>query len=71
MVATAMASAMATQKEVDPTKLMNLGIISRAFLASQSKPVILLVDELDNRLVDEALAEKDFLDFEEPYRLRR
>lgn len=33
--------------EFTPESLMNLGILARAFLASQEKPVILLVDELD------------------------
>ncbi len=42
----AMATAMAGQ-EVDKEKLMNLGILSRAFLKSQTQPVILLIDELD------------------------
>jgi len=42
----AVASAMAGSK-VDPEKLMNLGILSRAFLTSRDKPVILLIDELD------------------------
>lgn len=31
----------------DPSAMMNLGIISRAYLASQKKPVLLLIDELD------------------------
>lgn len=31
----------------DKESLMNLGILSRAFLKSQEKPVILLIDELD------------------------
>lgn len=42
----AMACAMSGDK-VDPSKLMNLGILSRAWLASQDRPVILLIDELD------------------------
>lgn len=42
----AMASAMSGQ-QVDKDKLMNLGILSRAFLKSQTQPVILLIDELD------------------------
>lgn len=44
----ALASAMANQgKETAPQDLMNLGIISKAFLTSAQKPVVLLVDELD------------------------
>ena len=31
----------------NPQEMMNLGILSRAYLMSQTKPVILLVDELD------------------------
>jgi hypothetical protein len=42
----ALANAMAG-KGKDQEALMNLGILSRAFLKSQEKPVILLVDELD------------------------
>jgi MoxR-like ATPase len=42
----ALANAMAG-KTVEEDALMNLGILSRAFLKSQEKPVILLVDELD------------------------
>ena len=42
----ALANAM-SGKETSAEKLMNLGILSRAFLTSQDKPVILLVDELD------------------------
>jgi MoxR-like ATPase len=42
----AIANAM-SGKEIEQEKLMNLGIISRAFLKSQEKPVILLIDELD------------------------
>lgn len=42
----AMAQAMSGEK-VDQSKLMNLGILSRAWLKSQEKPVILLIDELD------------------------
>jgi MoxR-like ATPase len=42
-----LAKAMVSGSEVDSRELMNLGIISRAFLKSQSKPVILLIDELD------------------------
>ncbi len=40
----ALAKSMAGQEGAE---LLNLGILSRAFLASQKKPVILLVDELD------------------------
>lgn len=43
----AMANAMAGRDQPDAEKLMNLGILSRAFLRSQECPVILLVDELD------------------------
>lgn len=43
----AMASAMAGKGDVDAEKLMNLGILSRAFQASLDRPVILLIDELD------------------------
>lgn len=43
----AMANAMTGRGGSDGQDLMNLGIISRAFLKSQTKPVILLVDELD------------------------
>ncbi len=43
----ALANAMAGKVGDGPQDLLNLGIISRAFLASQSKPVILLIDELD------------------------
>lgn len=42
-----LAKAMASSSEVDSRALMNLGIISRAFVKSQTTPVILLVDELD------------------------
>ncbi|MBX7136645.1 MAG: AAA family ATPase [Oligoflexia bacterium] len=42
----AIASAMAGEK-IEAEKLMNLGILSRAFLKSQKGPVILLIDELD------------------------
>jgi hypothetical protein len=42
----AMVNAMAG-KDNDSGALMNLGILSRAFLNSQKKPTILLVDELD------------------------
>ncbi|RMG39799.1 MAG: AAA family ATPase [Candidatus Dadabacteria bacterium] len=42
-----MARAMAGVGGTDGESLMNLGILSRAFLKSQEKPVILLVDELD------------------------
>lgn len=43
----ALASAMAGSDVQDKTKLMNLGILSRAYLASQSGQVLLLVDEID------------------------
>jgi len=43
----AIASSMAGQETGAKDKLMNLGILSRAFLKSQSQPVILLVDEID------------------------
>ena len=43
----AIANAMAGQQPGSKSDLMNLGIISRAFLKSQNQPVILLVDEID------------------------
>ena len=43
----AMANAMTGKGGTSADELMNLGIISRAFLKSQSGPVILLIDELD------------------------
>lgn len=43
----ALANAMTGRGERNPETLMSLGIISRAFLASQDHPVILLIDELD------------------------
>ncbi len=43
----AMVNAMVGKDESDPTALMNLGILSRAYAASQKGPTILLVDELD------------------------
>ena len=43
----ALATAMAGQGAPASDSLMNLGILSRAFLSSQKKPVILLIDELD------------------------
>jgi MoxR-like ATPase len=43
----AIASSMAGQDVGVKDKLMNLGILSRAFLKSQSQPVILLIDEID------------------------
>ena len=43
----AMANAMTGRGKGDNQDLMNLGIISRAFLKSQTQPVILLIDELD------------------------
>ena len=45
--ALAIASSMAGKEMAAKDKLMNLGILSRAFLKSQSQPVILLIDELD------------------------
>jgi energy-coupling factor transporter ATP-binding protein EcfA2 len=42
----ALVSAMAS-KDVDHSTLMNLGILSRAFLKSQERPALLLIDELD------------------------
>lgn len=43
----AIASSMAGHDVGAKDKLMNLGILSRAFLKSQSQPVILLIDEID------------------------
>ena len=43
----AIASSMAGQEVTAKDRLMNLGILSRAFLKSQSQPVILLIDEID------------------------
>lgn len=43
----AMAKSMAKNDETPKEKLMNLGILSRAFLKSQNQPVILLIDEID------------------------
>ncbi len=44
----ALANAMSGRNNEDANdELMNLGILSRAFLKSQEKPVILLVDEID------------------------
>lgn len=43
----AIASSMAGQEVTAKDKLMNLGILSRAFLKSQSQPVVLLIDEID------------------------
>jgi MoxR-like ATPase len=45
--ALAIASSMAGQEMQAKEKLMNLGILSRAFLKSQNQPVILLIDEID------------------------
>jgi len=45
--ALAIASSMAGQEMAAKDKLMNLGILSRAFLKSQNQPVILLIDEID------------------------
>lgn len=43
----AMANAMVGKGAEDSSELMNLGIVSRAYLKSQEQPVILLIDELD------------------------
>lgn len=43
----AMANAMVGKLEGKTEALMNLGILSRAYLASRDHPVILLIDELD------------------------
>ena len=45
--AIAMATRAADMDETPKEKLMNLGILSKAFLKSQSQPTILLIDELD------------------------
>jgi len=45
--ALAIASSMAGKEMAAKEKLMNLGILSRAFLKSQNQPVILLIDEID------------------------
>lgn len=45
-LANAMAGKVSKDKE-DNIELMNLGILSRSFLLSQQKPIILLIDELD------------------------
>jgi MoxR-like ATPase len=45
--ALAIAASMAGQEMKAKEKLMNLGILSRAFLKSQNQPVILLIDEID------------------------
>lgn len=45
--AMAIASSMAGQELAAKDKLMNLGVLSKAFLKSQNQPVILLVDEID------------------------
>jgi len=42
-----MVNAMAGKGQTNSEDLMNLGIISRAYLTSQTKPVILLIDEID------------------------
>lgn len=42
-----LARAMAASDGMNASDLMTLGIISKAFLKSQEKPVILLIDELD------------------------
>ena len=41
------ANAMAGKKTTTKDELVNLGILSRAFLKSQNQPVILLIDEID------------------------
>lgn len=43
----AMANAMTGKGEAQAEDLLQLGILSRAFLRSQTQPVILLIDELD------------------------
>jgi len=44
----AMVNAMAGKAgDVDAAAMMNLGILSKAYLKSQTKPVLLLIDELD------------------------
>jgi len=43
----AMANAMIGKGASDSSELMNLGIVSRAYLKSQEQPTILLIDELD------------------------
>lgn len=43
----AMVNAMVGKTEASPDQMMNLGILSRAYLKSQNHPVILLIDELD------------------------
>ncbi len=43
----AIGSAMAGKDDIDAENAFHLGVISRAFLRSQEKPVILLVDEID------------------------
>lgn len=43
----AMANAMVGKMEGKSEDLMNLGILSRAYIKSREKPVILLIDELD------------------------
>jgi MoxR-like ATPase len=45
--ALAIAASMAGQEMQAKEKLMNLGILSRAFLKSQNQPVVLLIDEID------------------------
>ncbi len=49
----ALASAMTGKGGATAEEIMNLGILSKAFLASQSRPVILLIDEIDK--VDPAI----------------
>jgi MoxR-like ATPase len=45
--ALAIATSMAGREMAAKDKLMNLGILSRAYLKSQNQPVILLIDEID------------------------
>ena len=42
-----MARSVAGVEDTPKEKLMNLGVLSRAFLKSQSQPIILLIDEID------------------------
>ena len=41
------ANAMAGRDSTTKEELINLGVLSRAFLKSQNQPVILLIDEID------------------------
>lgn len=43
----AMANAMTGKSGSEPEQLLNLGILSRAYLKSQRQPIIMLIDELD------------------------